>query len=587
MTGPPAAPYNRDLPPTLDRLVAAYEDLSSKRFQILADFESPEQGTLFHVEPAGSVSAARISTERARVETGVGSLKMTITDSRQRVVAADSPESQWTLVRDWTKYHLLVMSVFSPRKLGGFNVTIRSGTNAPLSYTIPRLMLNPGWNLLRIDLGDLAEQVNLADVREMQFGCDPLESPVDLYLDDLIITDNSREVFGSPQAAPGQMYVMSQGRRLAIGSAGRFEVVFARGQLRQWYDVAADSAKLHNLLGRGALGPFPVVLPADGSENVVLEDPAQWSGLGIAAEVFQTLLEANPLYARIQGQLRFGTIDSPPDDTSPAHRWVYTIYRDGRIYVECTGAASGLNFQPAGVGMAFTCDGGAGFTRLIAPLDPADAPPPSTRPASQPVLPAKPARYALFHRDARGAADLLIAPSTPMPARGLDSREDARTGVLWVLPEVQGSFSFAALLRVWPADIDAAAQADPLAADYQQPLPIGLEIGRLTRTDPGDFNGDGFSEGRGHYVLQLDGSMAKARIPGQSRMRFAPVLQVIEAAGLDVWAYLDGRQLKESQRDHDGNVTFLIPETLSRESLLEITSRTRETAPAAPKENQP
>jgi hypothetical protein len=34
------------------------------------------------------------------------------------------------------------------------------------SYTISRISLNPGWNLVRIDLGDILEQVNLADVRE-------------------------------------------------------------------------------------------------------------------------------------------------------------------------------------------------------------------------------------------------------------------------------------------------------------------------------------------------------------------------------------------------------------------------------------
>src|SRR5262245_41976544 len=82
-TPPAAKTYNRDLPPTLDRLIAAYEDLSSKRFEIIADFESPEQGGIFRVEPAGAAGQVKVSAERARSETGVGSLKMTFVDSRQ------------------------------------------------------------------------------------------------------------------------------------------------------------------------------------------------------------------------------------------------------------------------------------------------------------------------------------------------------------------------------------------------------------------------------------------------------------------------------------------------------------------------
>lgn len=40
-------PYDPALPPTTDRLMAAYPDLESRRFQVLADFEEPEQATLF------------------------------------------------------------------------------------------------------------------------------------------------------------------------------------------------------------------------------------------------------------------------------------------------------------------------------------------------------------------------------------------------------------------------------------------------------------------------------------------------------------------------------------------------------------
>ncbi len=559
-----SAAYDRALPPTFDRLVAAYEDLASQRFEILADFESPEQATLFHVEP-DSAGGARMSTERSRRETGAGALKMTFVSSGQRVIAADTAASRWALVRDWSRYDLLLMSVFSPRRLGGFTITIRSGTSAPLSWTLPRIFLNPGWNLVRIDLGDFAEQVNLLDVREMRLGCDPLEAPVDLYLDDVLLVSNARDVFGSADGAAGQLYARTQGRRLAVGAVGRFEVVFSRGQLRQWYDVGKDTARLHNLCGRGPLGPIPVVLPDPEAESIAIDDASQWAGLGIAAELHQTLLEATSLMARVQGQIRFSSIDQAPDEGSPAHRWLYTIYRDGRIYVDCSGTARSTDFSPAAVGIAFACDAGAGFRRRLGRAV-------QTRPEG----PSGHSAFALFSRPDLGAADLLVSPASPLPARGIENAQESRAGVLWVLGSVQDTFGFAAMLRVWPTDIDSAAQADPMSDDYQHPLPIGLEVGQLARTDPGDLNADGFSESAGCYLIQLDGSIARIRIPGQSRLRFSPVFKVIDVAGRDVWAYLDGRQIKEVLRDVDGNAMFMLPDILTRESLLEITSRARD-----------
>ncbi len=58
------------------------------------------------------------------------------------------------------------------------------------------------------------------------------------------------------------------------------------------------------------------------------------------------------------------------------------------------------------------------------------------------------AEYALFTRPERSAADLLVIPSSPLPALSLDNLLEKRAGVLWVLPEVQATFNFAALVKV-------------------------------------------------------------------------------------------------------------------------------------------
>lgn len=553
--------YRRDLAPTMDRMIAAYEDLASRKFRVLADFESPEQGTLFHVEPPGAAGAVEISTDRARSETGVGALRMALGSSAQRLVAVETPEAAWALVRNWSDYHLLIFSVFSPRPLSGFSLSIASGTENPLTYVHSHVFLNQGWNLVRLDLADVGEQVNLGDVRQIQFWCEPLESPVDLFLDDLVLVDNARTVFGPAEPQPGDLYVRSQGRRIVAGAADRFEVIFARGRIRQWFDLGRDPQRVSNLAGPASLGPLPVVIPAEASAAISADDMAQWAGLGPGVEVFQTLADSLPLRVVIQAECRFGSADARANDKSPYHHWRYTIYADGRIYVECSGTARTETFRPPGVGIAFGCDGSLGFTRQIA----------GESRSGDPLV--------LFSRAGAGESDLLVVPAQALACRALDGPGAARLGAVWTLPDAADVFSFAGMIRVWPADIDSPEHASPMAADYRHPVPLGVDAGRLVLTDPGDVNNDGFSEMRGYYVLQLDGSIAKVRIDGRQRIRFSPVFKVVDVSDRDVWVYLDGRQIRHIERDADGNVLFELPGVLTREALLEITSRAKEPAP--------
>ncbi|UCD27574.1 MAG: hypothetical protein JSV03_10700, partial [Planctomycetota bacterium] len=364
--------YKRDLEPTTERLIKAYQDLESKRFQVLADFENPDQQSLFRMESPERTSEIQISTERARRETGVGSLKMQMFRSSQQIVAADSPEAKWAFYRDWSKYHLLIFSVYSPRKLAGFTFSVSSGTDLHLTYKHSRILLEQGWNLIRIDLGDLQDLIDLGDVRRMRFWCEVLDTPIDLYLDDLILVDNSREVFSSPERQEGDLYVLTQGRRLVVGAIGKFELIFSRGMIRQWFDLRNDPARTHNLTGTGTLGPCPVVVEQEVKAKILLDDATQWSGLGLIAESYQSLVEAVPLRVVVQGEWRFGSPDVPPNDASPYHRWVYSVYRDGRVYLECSGLARNDNFKPPGMGMVFCCDGDQGFKRFISEGQPSE-----------------------------------------------------------------------------------------------------------------------------------------------------------------------------------------------------------------------
>ena len=190
--------------------------------------------------------------------------------------------------------------------------------------------------------------------------------------------------------------------------------------------------------------------------------------------------------------------------------------------------------------------------------------------------------YLLFSRPERGQADLLIVPSEPLPVRALENPEDPRLCALWHLPDQGDRFLFAAMIRVWPPDVDSVEQASPLATDYCHPLAIAIDAGQLVRTDPGDLDNDGFSEGAGYYALQLDEQIAKVRIDGRRHLRFSPVFRLVDVANRDVWAYLDGRLVRDACRTDVGDMLIEVPGVISREALLEVTSRVKE-APSEPR----
>jgi len=568
---PEPVDYDPALAPTVDRMMTAYPDLAGRRFLVLADFETPEQATLFRRHSRGDAHPIAVSVEQAQRETGVGSLPMVLENGSDRIVAVDAPDRPWSLHRDWSGYHLLLFSVFSPRDLGGFTFTLRSGTEMPLTYVHPPVFLTAGWNLVRVDLGTVAEVADLHDVRELAFGCERLDMPTELYLDDLILVDNEAAFFGSPDGNEGELYVTQRGRRLVVGACGHFELTFLDGQVAQWFDLAHDPGRIHNLAGPGPLGPAPVVLTGTGEATGQVDDLASWSGLGLAVDTFQSVIEASPLRVVVAGERRFGAPGETMTDRHPAHRWRYTIYRDGRLYVECTGTARTSTFVPPALGVAFCVDRDQNFTRDAVAADPPD----DAQADGSGAGPGAPS-YMLWSRDEPGRADLLVVPSTPLSFAVAPPDDAPRCCAVWMLPETGERFFFAAMLHLHGAKLDTPAAARPIADDYVRPLPIGIDVGRLVRTDGGDFNNDGFSEGRGYYVLQLDGSVAKIRLRARPCPRFAPTFRLVDVALRDVWIYVNGRELTDAQRTDDGDLLWTVGDVLAGELLIEIVSRPRE-----------
>ncbi len=576
---PPAARYHRPLEPVADRLVRTYPDLASGRFLSVADFESIDQGAIFRLIPPTAAGYVGIVPERARPETGAGSLKVRFTSGEQELVVEDVSQGQWTLPRDWTPFHLFLVSIHAPRPLTGAAFTARSGTDKPREYQQKGIVLREGWNLVKIDIGDMAERIDTADIRQLRFGCPHLEDPVDLYFDDMVLADNAKNVLGSPSGNPGDLYVRTEGRRARVGVVERFELVFARGRIVQWFDLQSDANRLHNLTGGGPLGPTPVWLPGDPDEIVRIDETAGWEKMGPAAESFQKLVEATAVRVIVWGEWRFGSpaaVASAPSGDAPFLRWVYTVYATGRVYVEFAGTLR----PPAPaqrIGYLVACADGEGFRTIPHPAQPADAGGPIT---------ADSLSYVLCHRDEPNRADLLFAffrAATAPAARTLRHGEEPRLGTLFHGGQADAVTAWAAMLNVWPFDIDGPAQAEPMVLDYVNPMPIVIDAGRLVRTDAGDIDNDGFNEARGHYTLEPDGNVVKLRLDGSRRMRFGPAFRIVDVADCDVWAYVDGLEIRPIARDADGDAVFQIPRVLDRETLVEVTSRKRPATASQPK----
>jgi hypothetical protein len=554
----PGGPYEPVDAPGTGTDEDAYAALRNGQFLVLADFETAAQVIPFTLEPPDTPGGVSVSTEQARRRTGHASLKMSFFDASQRVVWSDVPASPRTLIPDWSDYPLLVFSVFSPRPLGGFWFGISSGAGLRRDYQHPRIMLQPGWNLIQLDLGELEDRLDLADVRELRFGCNPLDTPVNLYLDDILLVNDATELYRSPGGPDGEFYVRSVGRRLMAGTTSGFELVFADGQIRRWYDLRREGGRTRNLAGPGNLGPTPIpLIGRDLRGNFRL---SSWTPAGSPGRSEQRLVEATPLRIIIEGEQHHYMPGETTDTEGLVHHWTWTVYRDGRAYVVLTGGTRLGQFQPEAVGVLFACSGDLGFDCHLA-----EAPAPLGAPHRR--------TFGLFARPLTGMADLLVVPFDPLPASLHDDAVHGRPGLYWTVRPRNDAFRFTAMIRFSSDDLDSREAGLPPATDYTRSAPIRLDAGRLVRTDPGDFDRDGFNEGRGCHVIQLEGGSAIIHLDGRDIPWFQPTFRVVDVAGRDLWVTLNGRVLRNTCPDPEGGTLIVVPETVSNEALIEIVSR--------------
>ena len=542
-------------PPTQsDRLMQAYPDLRSGRFAVIADFERPEQMELFRLIGVSPGARFRLDPKRGQEETGRTCLAFHTESPDDTLVINNERARAWYLKRDWQGFDLLLLSVFNPAGPLTLRLSLRGGEvtqSAEASTTLP---LANGWNLLRLDLGEIAEAVPIDDVREMAIAISGAAKGVELCFDDLLLAGNRRDLFGDSQARDGKLYVQLAGRRVRIGAGGAWEVTFSNGQIVAWHNLAADPHRIHNLVAGATLGPTPIVLA--GSD----QPASDFRSFGEAVVAHPRLLEASKVRVRLQSEWRFVDAAGTSLANRPFQRWTYTFYPGGQVYVdvECTVPTGGSGPRP--LGLAVTLSMAAGDShRTIDFRERAD------HQASEPVC------YAWARSASQGASLLYVLGSTSGEAR-MNLEQDNTVGrVTFVAAQPPGhgvAEHWRCHLLLGHADEAMVAQAPDRAADYASPARLRVDLGSAAA--PG---GQLYDAGEGCYVIAPQDGQVRLMLDGRERPRFSPAFKVLNAGASEAWVYVNSVILDDVSQDADGNLVFQLAGVLQDETLIEVLSR--------------
>lgn len=560
------SPGPRDWDPTAqaDRLRSSYPDLSSGRFAVIADFERENHTELFRLTAPSRQGRLRVDAGRGWEPTGSRGLTVGLGGPDDVLVASNANVTHWYLKRDWREYDLLIMHVHAPP--GGFELEVGIAAESDGRHGVVQalLPLRSGWNLVRLDLGEVAEHLPLDDITEIRWSAPSATEPVEWVLDDVILANNTADLFGRSDGPDGEMFVRRRGRRWSVGAAGRFELGFGGGQILQWHDLATDPNRLNNLVANTILGPSPVVMPADefspGSESA-----GDFVELGETVVARQRVSEVSPVRVVVETEWRFaprGASETAAD--GPFQRWTYTIYPSGSVYchVHCT-TASG-DWRPDDIGLAVSrADRGN--------LEFFSHPPAQLRDEGR-------LRHVSFAgirpSDVTGAS-LLFTMHDARRAPQLDFFQEPEAGRATVVASGgrvhYDADEWSALLCVWPPETGTGLHPANRSLDYSFPTErITIGTGRRILDDTGDANADGFNEQRGCHVLAAESRRVSVELNGSELPLYSPAFVIRETAGLTGWVYLDSDALEVTGRDANGDLLFQIPQTVTGRLRVDV-----------------
>lgn len=561
------------LPPALARMQKVYPELESGKFICLADFNSLPQATLCRMVGADGVeteSQPEVSVRRSIDATGAGALRLNFEKAGEQLRFDGMRSETLALPRDWSSYTLLMFNVYGPPEGLALEFSVESGTDVPLRY-VRRLFAEPGWHLYKYDLAELGDEIDLTDVRALAWLAPELSASAELYLDDVLLTENTRHVLG-PDVAAGGLYLFTSGRRIIVGVRDSFELAFADGVITEWHAGGGP-----NLTVRNGMGPWPIPLPTDWharqEKPIVYDDPHLFAAWGEQVRTRQDIIEASTARVVIEGHWRFldtrtfkeqaavqANETGGKDGVLSGHSWRYVVYPTGQVYITVTSIAGASGWPGERVGYALAMNGRVGFTKVTAE-------PRASGPASY---------FVLLSQAGRDRPDLLWCPADSRAAERqleLVSAEERRIAVMIGDLAPGDRLQTAHLLRLRPGDMDTNVEGQAFGSDYQNPATLAVTRGRLLNNQDGDLNQDGFNEAEGCYELELENGILRLSFSPGAIPRLYPRFRVEGSAGRECWIYHEGRIITTAGRDGAGRVLFVLPQAIGMPTTIEINSR--------------
>jgi hypothetical protein len=541
----------------------SYRELHDGRFAVLADFEDPVHMELFHIESASGRAQFARDQRRGRAETGGRCLRLVADGPGDTLVMNNDHARGWYLKRDWRPYDLLILNV-AAKPIGRtaaapqlfLELAIEGAPSKQRTSARTSIAIQPGWNNLRLDLADLGEAVPLDDARELRFSVRGTDSPVELLLDDIVLTAFREPVVGDPQSSSESLYVLRVGRRLRIGSTGRFELTFARGQIVAWYDLASDPLFTRNLVSGATLGPSPAASAQLASAESDPDDEAFRSG---SVHATTEVIEVSPVRAVISCRWRLSDESDIGLGRPALLDWKYVVYPSGQVYVsvECSGSSN--PWCHAGVPLAFTLTGATGAVHVGEP----------SAEGSEAV--GDRLNYATLG-DPTGPS-LLVVPFVSGEPKPMTIERDSSLGQVslhasaWVNNRAMEWRS-----HIW---LGSAIENGPTtqrlrAEQYFKPPHHGIEIGELASPSAGLSSQNGFDHVSGCFHLEPDERRVRVVVDGRQSPHFSPAFTIQNSAGHRAWVYVDDRLLEAVARDEDGNVIFQVPGVVTGRTTVEV-----------------
>lgn len=539
----------------LDRLVKNYPELQAGRFRVIADFEDPRHLSLFRLGAGLPGSGVEVDPRGGRRETGRSALAFTSAGGDEALVVSNDAAQDWFLPRDWRPFDLLLIGLRSDDAGARAVLTVVGGAERRrISTQVP---LNAGWNLLRFDVGELAEQASLDDVREVRVAVASARTPCRVWVDDIILTEARQDVFGDSSNTAGDLYVRRVGRRWLAGAGGRFELVFSNGQITGWYDLSQDPNRLQNLVAGGSLAPAPVLLrPGSDASSPPAAEP-----FATHVNARQELLEANEV--RCVVRCLWHAPEASADAPAIAET-TYAIYASGQVYAEVQLRPATPEPAALQTGLA-VAPGKSWQVRAVHPAAGADG---DT---------ANGLCYAVLNQGTGAGPMLLYAVRSADGSCSMTASDAGDTGAM-VVASAAGGMSQQSHWPVHLCLLGAEASLDEArarAAAFGSPPPPTLELGTAALQADGRRPDDAFDRRWGCYRLEPDRGTLRVQLQGLGTTVFTPCFQVDGTASDDAWVYVNHLIHTRVARLEDGSILFqLRPDTPSSTRIEVLTAPT-------------